>query len=42
MPYMPTPGSSECINGWRGLSPLTLNPHWYSPTAPGPPALNAR
>ena len=37
MPYMPTPGSVECINGWRGLSPLTLNPNWYSPTAPGPP-----
>jgi hypothetical protein len=28
MPYMPTPGSSECINGWRGLSPLALNPHF--------------
>ncbi len=33
MPYMPTPGSDECINGWRGLSPLALNP-WYG-TAPG-------
>src|SRR5215217_697537 len=22
MPWMPTPGSTECINGWRGLSPL--------------------
>ena len=33
MPYMPTPGSTECINGWRGLSPLTLNPHFG--TAPG-------
>jgi hypothetical protein len=33
MPYMPTPGSDECINGWRGLSPLVLNP-WYG-TAPG-------
>ncbi len=33
MPYMPTPGSTECINGWRGLSPLALNP-WYG-TAPG-------
>jgi len=33
MPYMPVPGSSECINGWRGLSPLALNP-WYG-TAPG-------
>ncbi len=26
-------GSSECINGWRGLSPLVLNPHFG--TAPG-------
>ena len=29
----PPPGSTECINGWRGLSPLTLNPHFG--TAPG-------
>jgi len=33
MPYMPVPGSTECINGWRGLSPLALNPHFG--TAPG-------
>jgi hypothetical protein len=33
MPYMPRPGSTECINGWRGLSPLTFNPHFG--TAPG-------
>ena len=33
MPYMPRPGSTECINGWRGLSPLVLNPHFG--TAPG-------
>jgi len=26
-------GSSECVNGWRGLSPLALNP-WFG-TAPG-------
>ena len=26
-------GSSECINGWRGLSPLALNPHFG--TVPG-------
>ncbi|MDH3296337.1 MAG: DUF6351 family protein, partial [Acidimicrobiia bacterium] len=26
-PYFPA-GSSECINGWRGLSPLVLNPHF--------------
>jgi len=31
-PYLP-PGSSECINGWRGLSPLVLNPLYG--TAPG-------
>lgn len=24
------PGSSECIAAWRGLSPLTLNPHFGS------------
>ena len=33
MPYMPAPGSDECINGWRGLSPLALNPRYG--TAPG-------
>ena len=33
MPYMPSPGSTECINGWRGLSPLALNPHFG--TVPG-------
>ena len=27
------PGSTECIKGWRGLSPLTFNPHYG--TAPG-------
>jgi hypothetical protein len=32
MPWMPQ-GSDECINGWRGLSPLALNP-WYG-TAEG-------
>ena len=32
MPFLP-PGSSECVNGWRGLSPLVLNPHFG--TAPG-------
>ena len=32
MPFLP-PGSSECINGWRGLSPLVLN--WMFGTAPG-------
>jgi len=33
MPYMPARGSDECINGWRGLSPLALNPLYG--TAPG-------
>jgi len=32
-PFTGEPGNSECINGWRGLSPLTLNPHFG--TAPG-------
>lgn len=27
------PGNSECINGWRGLSPLSFNPNYG--TAPG-------
>ena len=41
MPYMPTPGSTECINGWRGLSPIALNPHFgtapgYNPAVHGP------
>jgi hypothetical protein len=31
-PYLP-PGADECIKSWRGLSPLTLNPHYG--TAPG-------
>lgn len=32
-PWMPAPGSTECLNGWRGLSPLVLNPRFG--TAPG-------
>lgn len=32
MPFLPA-GSSECVNGWRGLSPLALNPNFG--TAPG-------
>jgi Tannase-like family of unknown function (DUF6351) len=32
-PWLRTPGSTECISGWRGLSPLALNPHFG--TAPG-------
>ena len=23
------PGSSECVKGWRGLTPLALNPLWF-------------
>jgi hypothetical protein len=25
-PYTRQPGSTECVNGWRGLTPLALNP----------------
>jgi hypothetical protein len=25
------PGSDECVAGWRGLTPLTLNPLWQRP-----------
>jgi hypothetical protein len=32
IPWLPQ-GSSECVNGWRGLSPLVLNPLFG--TAPG-------
>jgi hypothetical protein len=32
-PWLASPGSTECINGWRGLSPLALNPHFG--TVPG-------
>jgi hypothetical protein len=32
-PWLAAPGSTECIKGWRGLSPLALNPHFG--TAPG-------
>jgi Tannase-like family of unknown function (DUF6351) len=32
-PWLANPGSSECINGWRGLSPLAMNPKFG--TAPG-------
>ncbi|MGH3680981.1 MAG: DUF6351 family protein [Natronosporangium sp.] len=27
-PYTGAPGSTECVEGWRGLTPLALNPHW--------------
>jgi hypothetical protein len=26
------PGSTECVNGWRGLTPLALNPTWSGPS----------
>jgi len=26
------PGSTECVRGWRGLTPLALNPLWFAPT----------
>ncbi|GIG88680.1 DUF6351 family protein [Plantactinospora endophytica] len=33
-PYLGgAPGSTECIEGWRGLTPLALNPRWF----PGDP-----
>lgn len=32
LPFLPQ-GSSECVNAWRGLSPLVLNPHFG--TVPG-------
>jgi hypothetical protein len=25
------PGSTECVKGWRGLTPLALNPNWQQP-----------
>lgn len=28
------PGSSECIEGWRGLTPLAMNPLWVDVTQP--------
>jgi hypothetical protein len=27
-PYTGQPGSTECVEGWRGLTPLALNPQW--------------
>jgi hypothetical protein len=29
-PWLAAPGSTECVKGWRGLSPLVLNPHFGS------------
>jgi hypothetical protein len=31
-PFTGEPGNTECINGWRGLSPLALNPNFGSAT----------
>jgi len=25
------PGLSECVSGWRGLTPLAMNPNWFEP-----------
>jgi hypothetical protein len=25
------PGSTECVEGWRGLTPLAMNPRWQQP-----------
>ncbi|MEV4803386.1 DUF6351 family protein [Nonomuraea sp. NPDC049421] len=33
-PYTGRPGSDECVNGWRGLTPLTMNPLWTSNNDP--------
>ena len=27
-PFAPSPGSSECVNGWRGAIPEMINPAW--------------
>ncbi|TCO54058.1 hypothetical protein EV192_10938 [Actinocrispum wychmicini] len=32
-PWLAAPGSTECVKGWRGLSPLVFNPKFG--TAPG-------
>ncbi|GAA2203979.1 DUF6351 family protein [Nonomuraea monospora] len=33
-PLTGRPGSDECVNGWRGLTPLTMNPLWTSNNDP--------
>jgi hypothetical protein len=33
-PYTGKPGSDECVKGWRGLTPLTMNPLWTSNNDP--------
>ncbi|NRQ35069.1 hypothetical protein HII36_25065 [Nonomuraea sp. NN258] len=32
--YTGKPGSTECVNGWRGLTPLSMNPLWTSNNDP--------
>lgn len=33
-PYTRKPGSTECVNGWRGLTPLAMNPRWTDDNDP--------
>lgn len=33
-PYTGKPGSDECVKGWRGLTPLTMNPTWTDDNDP--------
>ncbi|GAA0912379.1 DUF6351 family protein [Nonomuraea longicatena] len=33
-PYTRRPGSTECVSGWRGLTPLSLNPKWTDDNDP--------
>ncbi|SEG37279.1 hypothetical protein SAMN05444920_102758 [Nonomuraea solani] len=33
-PYTGAQGSDECVNGWRGLTPLAMNPLWTSNNDP--------
>ncbi|MEV0593584.1 DUF6351 family protein [Nonomuraea cavernae] len=33
-PYTGKAGSDECVEGWRGLTPLTMNPLWTPDNSP--------
>ncbi|MFI9554375.1 DUF6351 family protein [Nonomuraea endophytica] len=33
-PYTRQPGASECVIGWRGLTPLAMNPKWTDDNDP--------
>ncbi|MFB4287900.1 DUF6351 family protein [Nonomuraea sp. ATR24] len=33
-PFTGKPGSDECVTGWRGLTPLAMNPRWTDDDAP--------